>query len=234
MIRRLAAKRPDPPPRDYTYLSQLDARGWYAELTRLFKLSVDHDLGLAELSPTIILYCKLGNPGEATETEMGHFGLPTVQLISRDEGGHWLSYERLPAIIVNVDAPDDVIFKQLKRMLGEVRKYIKPPVAKPGRYHLNSRIDEDTFEKWENDKIVEFADLLAWNASLKARGEKHYREHELGERLGKDTSRTTSEAKATLKKALASLPALAAQIAEELESEQIAQQLTTDYVKRSL
>lgn len=170
----------------------------------------------------------LGNPGEATETEMGHFGLPTLQLVGPDRGGYWLSRERLPAIIVNVDAPDDVIFKRLKLMLGEVRKYIKPPVAKPGRYHLNSRFDEYTFAKWKNDKIVEFADLLAWNATLKAQGEKRYREHELGERLGKYTSRMTSEAKATLKKALASLPALAAQISEEMQYEQLAQQLTTE------
>jgi hypothetical protein len=234
VTRNLAAKRPDPPTCDYTYLSQLDATGWYAELTRLFKLSVDHDLGLAELSPTITLYCKLGNPGEATETEMGHFGLPTVQLVGPNQGGYWLSGERLPAVIVNVDAPDDIIFKKLKRMLREIRKYIKPTVAKPGRYQLNSRFDEGTFKKWQNDKIVEFADLLAWNAGLTARGEEHYWEHELGERLGKYTSRTTSETKATLRKALASLPALAAQIAEEWESEQIAQQLTADYVKRNL
>lgn len=227
---------PEPPePWEYGYLDQLDLRGWYKELTRLYKLSVDHDLGLVELSPTIILYCNLANPGEATETEMVQFGLPTVQLVGRGDGGYWLPSERLPALIVNVGAPDKVIFQELKQLLEEIRKYIKSPVAKRGRYSLNTHFDGDTFKKWREDKIVEFADLLAWNAAMKAQGRAYYSEYELSKRLDEDISRRmTSEKKKTLKKTLASLPALAAQIAEEWHPEQVAQKLTAAYVERRL
>jgi len=212
-----------------------DARGWYEELTRLYKLSIDYDLGFVELSPNIIVYCRLGEPGEETETEVVHFGLPTVEFVGPNNSGYWLPSDRLPAIIVNVNAPSRVISEQLKRMLAEIRKHIKPPVRKRGRYSLNDRFDYDTFRKWIDDRIVEFADLLAWNAAMKAEGKPYYSEYELGKKLDEAISRRmTSEKKRTLKKALASLPALAAQIAGEWDPEQRAQKLTAAEVAKKL
>jgi hypothetical protein len=218
--------------RDYSHLQQLDAKGWYDQLTRLCKLSIDKNLGLFKGDPNIVVFSRLGKPGEATETTIGQIGVPTVQFIGPREEGFRLPLERLPALVVNVEAPDEVIQSELKLWLKEVRKYVKPPVAKRGQYALNYCYDEDTFAKWRADKIVEFAELLAWRATLDEQTKRRYREHVLGEWVGKESARTTSEAKATLKRALASLPALAAQIAHDMVPAQTAQEMIGKYVKR--
>jgi hypothetical protein len=176
----------------------------------------------------------LAKPGEVTETEIVHIGVPTVQFIGPRDADFWLTRERLPALIVNVDAPDAVILNELKRMLEEVRKHFGPPVAKRGRYALNSRFDKNTFAKWRNDKIVQLADLLARNAALKARGASSRPDHVLGKLIGKNSARETSEAKATLKKALASLPALAAQIAQDMVRAQIAQEMIAARIAKDI
>jgi hypothetical protein len=41
-------------------LQKLDVEGWWTELTRLYKLSVDHNLGLHSDDPTIIIIRKAG------------------------------------------------------------------------------------------------------------------------------------------------------------------------------
>jgi hypothetical protein len=216
------------PTRDYRYLEQLDPLGWYRELTRLVRLSVDYDLGLVELSPDLILSCTWEGPGKETGTDLAHIGTQTIQLVGQQEKGYWLDSRRLPAIIVNPAAPDAIIIKELKKTLKEVRKYITPPVAKRGRYDLNNCFDKTTFEKWIDDRIVEFADLLAWNASQKVHNCEYYSEWVLGKWLGKSSARMTSETKKTLKKALGSLPPLSAQIANHWHAEEVSQQLTED------
>ena len=59
-MRKSPAKTPKPPTRNYAYLKQLDAEGWYAELTRLCKLSVDNDLRLFKGDPNICSLLQTG------------------------------------------------------------------------------------------------------------------------------------------------------------------------------
>ena len=84
--------------------------------------------------------------------------------------------------------------------------------SKPGPHALNSLFEVRTFLSWRNARIVQLAELLTWNAQRKARGLPRYPEHVLGGWLGLRDKIATNRAKGTLKKALASLPALAAQI----------------------
>jgi hypothetical protein len=222
--------------RDYAYLKKLDAKGWYAELTRLYKLSVDHDLGLHKDDPNIIIIRKAG---EADGTTIGQIGVATVQFVGRRGEGFWVPRERLPALIVNVDAPDEVILRDLKRTLKAVRSHSDAPVVARGRYALNSRFDEKKiFKKWQKDQIVQLAELLAWCATPDAPERQSYPDHIpdliLGKWVGKDDKEVTSEAKATLKKALASLPAFAAQIAQDMVPAQIAQEMIAARIAKDI
>jgi hypothetical protein len=199
--------------KDYDYLEKLDAKGWFEELTTLRKLSVDHELGLHKEDPNIFI-TPSGN--------VAQLGVRMVQVIEPSDAGFWLPRERLPALIVNLNATDEDIIAAVKRTLEE-RKPVGAPVRKPGRHAPNACFDKCTFEKWRNNQIVQLAYLLAWRAGLDAGDAKNYPDHVLGKWMTepKDTSeakkdltepKDTSEAKTVLKEALASLSALFAQI----------------------
>ena len=200
--------------KDYAYLKKLDTRGWRAQLLSIVRLSVENDLGLVEVLPNMMLLSRVGS-GATPRTMIWFHPVPTVQFIRPREGDFRLAPNRQPALIVNVNAPDAVIFSELKRALKVVRRVFPAPVAKPGRVALNSLFDEHTFAKWRREQIVPLAELLAWRATLGKRDARHYPDHVLGEWLGMTGPKHTSEAKATLKKALASLPALTAQFHQD-------------------
>ena len=179
-------------------LRHLDVQGWYEELTRIYKLSVDHDLWLADVLPGMFIWSPVGKPGEATETTIGYIAGPTAKFV------------------VNVNMPDANIHAEFKQWLEEVRKQIMPPVAKPGQYALNSEFDTRKFGTWQSEGIIQFADLLAWRATLGPLEAKRYPDWLLGRWLKRETPKNVSVTKATLKKALASLPALGAQVEHEM------------------
>ena len=155
--RRLAA-----PKETTSRLRHLDVQGWYEELTRIYKLSVDHDLWLADVLPGMFIWSPVGKPGEATETTIGYIAGPTAKFV------------------VNVNMPDANIHAEFKQWLEEVRKQIMPPVAKPGQYALNSEFDTRKFGTWQSEGIIQFADLLAWRATLGPLEAKRYPDWLLG------------------------------------------------------
>ena len=59
-----------------------------------------------------------------------------------------------------------IIFSNSSDGLEEVRKQVKPHVAKPGKQSPNAYFDGSTFANMAHRKIVEFAELLAWRATL--------------------------------------------------------------------
>src|SRR5271163_448938 len=100
-------------------------------LGKIFRLSAKNDLGWAEMVPNTTFFSTLGTDGGARGTILGQFGIPTVQFVrARAEGFH-IPVERLPALIVNIDAPDGVIMKEIKRTLTEARKQVGTPVTSP-------------------------------------------------------------------------------------------------------
>ena len=122
-----------------------------------------------------------------------------------------------PALLVHLNATDKDIHDEVKRVLREIRKLHHPSIASPpkrkaGQYSLNTLLDEKTFKRWRDNKIVQFASLLMWRASLDEKAAKPYKNKVLGEWLELPSEKETSEAKATLKNALANLPALLTQI----------------------
>lgn len=203
------------------------AKEWNAELARLRKLSVDHNLGLHKTEyNTFDLF-----------SGVGQIGIDLVQVIEpRDEGellqqeplqllvysdkpkeylldtGFRLPRERMPALIVNLSAPDELILEAVKREL-EKRKHSSAPVRKPGRHALSRYFDRYTFDKWQNNRIVELAELLAWRSKLAAEKKRLYPNCVFGEWLNKDANQT-NKAKGVLKDAIARLPAIFAQTIE--------------------
>ena len=90
-----AAKPTPPPKKSYAYLGNLDVQGWYAEITRLYKLSVDHNLELHSPDRNIIITC--GNGG----AQIGHIGGPHA------------------TFTVNINMPNAVLVLEFKRWLEE-------------------------------------------------------------------------------------------------------------------
>jgi hypothetical protein len=229
--------------KDYSYLDNLNAKQWYEELTRLCKLSVDNDLFLFNGDPNISLFCIWNKTREETETQIVHIGAPTIHLIPRKLKTA-RQYVRPPivapgpqlALVINLNAPNATILAEFERWLMSAREHVRPPVVARGRHTLKGSFDKGTaFKTWQNHKIVQLADLLALNAKRKARGEKPYTEAVLGERwLGMTEPKHTSYAKKVLKEALATLPALGAQIAQEMVNATIAQELIAAWIAKDM
>jgi hypothetical protein len=206
-MQRIRAEPPKPPKSDYSHLKTLGVRGWFTELVRLREQALKHNPELLTDDLKIVVRKIEDN------TRLFLPGAPIVQFVGPQKHDVTIPPHLFPALIVNINAPDAIIIAEFTRRLAEARKLFPPPVAKPGRHAPNSIFGRDTFTKWLREEIVRFADLLAWNSVLKSRGEPHYTELGLSQLINDQHSqRQTSEIKATLKRALASLPALAAQI----------------------
>jgi hypothetical protein len=213
---------------DYSRLENLTAEGWCHELLRLHELSVVQELGLHTNHSDIVVARKGG------KTVVGVVPIQTVQFVGPRNEGFSLPRERLPALIVSVEAPDAVILQEFRRTLKCVREHFPPPRAKPGRRAANSYIDEATFRLWIDARIVELADLLAWRTTLDRQTAAIYPDHVLGKWLGKPDAKATSETKSMLKRALASLPMLAKQLAYDAVSTSIAEVAIAVHVAREV
>lgn len=203
------------------------AKEWNAELARLRKLSVDHNLGLH----------KTDNNTFDIPSGVGQIGIPLIQVVEpRDEEallqqeplkllvysdkpkeylldtGFRLPRERMPALIVNLNTPDELILEAVKREL-EKRINSSAPVRNPGRHALSRYFDRYTFDKWQNNRIVELAELFAWRSKLAAEKKRLYPNCVLGDWSNKDANQT-NRAKKVLKDAIACLPAIFAQTCE--------------------
>ena len=122
-------------------------------MKRIWKLSEDYKLGLAEGLDERALRCDL-------------FAPQTVELIGPQQAGYVLKSHRLPTLIVYLNAPDAVILSEIKRTLKTIPKQLRPPLAKPGRAAFNTLFDAHIFAKWRSEKIVQLAQLLVWRAKL--------------------------------------------------------------------
>ena len=184
--------------KSYARVERLNAkgsvRGWYKELMRLYKLSVDHNLGLHSDHPNIIVIRK------ARGTTIVHRGGPTA------------------SFVVNVNAPDAIIYAQFDRWLEEVRKQFKPHVAKPGQHAPNGEFDKKKFRSWQSVGVVPFVDLLTWRAKLDPIEQKKFLKSDLGWWIGRFTSKDVNTTERITEKALASLVSLGAQLEHEIIS----------------
>jgi hypothetical protein len=192
--------------RSYARLRKLGVMGWFDELRRLYELSVQHNLNLHADDP------KVERRNIAGRTRIFLPGAPLAQLVTPVSHDVRIPTYLLPALVINISAPDEIVRTQFEKALAQARKQFPVAFSKPGPYALNSLFEMRTFLSWRNARIVQLAELLTWNAQRKARGLRRYPEHVLGGWLGLQDKTATSRAKGTLKKALASLPALAAQI----------------------
>jgi hypothetical protein len=176
---------------DYVHLRQLDAQGWYVELTRLYRLSVDHKLRLHAKHRHLVA---LSDAGVASIVHVG---------------GPYASF------IVNVNAPDAIITAQFERWREEVRKQIKAPVAKPGQRAPNGIFDDKKFGIWMSVSVVQFVDLLAWRATLAPSKKKEVLKSDLGRWIGRNSSKAVHTTESITKKALACIVSLGAQVEQE-------------------
>jgi hypothetical protein len=201
-----------PPPPDWfnleSYAFVADARAWRDALLR----------ANAKLDPS----WPAGKEGWrdiiGPEIENMHPGIipsPVVQLIEEPVRLHAIE---LPALLINLNAPDDIIREQFEAALRAARERHPSHVRKPGPPALNARFGEPQFYRWRRYKILPLVDLLAWRTRQKGK----ISDVQIGLWLGFDEDRAAKEieaAKKELFKAIDSIPALAAQVASEARAE---------------
>jgi hypothetical protein len=205
-----AAKTSTPPKKSYAYLGELDVQGWYAEISRLYKLSADHNLRLHSADRNIIVTHDAGG------AQIGHIGGPYA------------------TFTVNINMPDALLVTEFERWLEEVRKQLNPPITKPGPPSLNAKFDPNKFDAWRSTKIVEFADLLAWRATLPAHEQDEWKPAELGRSIGRNSSKDVNITTRILKQALASLQSLGAQVEHEMSQNQSARKAIATRIARDI
>lgn len=203
--------------KDWGNLENLDLSGWYKEISDLCRFSVDNDLGLFEGDPNITLTCEIGRQSEKGETNLGQIGVRLVRFLPTGETGHWVYPFQLPALIVNLNAPDEVIIREVTEALKEMRDRSGSPVPKSGNRAANSYFDERTFGKWKRYKIHTVVELLAWRAKLDPKTPRPP-DYWLSDWMGFAEPRDFSEAVNTLRDAIKSLPYLVAQLSYEAAS----------------
>jgi hypothetical protein len=86
----------------------------------------------------------------------------------------------------------------------------------------NSKFDDQTFGRWRDLKIAEFAELLAWRAGLTEAESEGISEAALGRWIGRHRSKDVNVTKKVLIEALASLAALGAQVEHQMTQDEIA------------
>lgn len=202
---------------NYARLRQLGVRGWFDELTRLYELSIECDLKLHRID-TKIETLTIGG-----RTKIYLPGAPLAQLVAPANNDVLVPKHLLPALVININAPDEIVRKQFEMALAQARKQFPSAFSKPGPRAPNSLFDARTFLSWRNAQIVPLADVLAWNARRTKQGLPSYPEYVLGGWLGLPDRPATNRAKNTLKKALASLPALAAQLKYDSDHRRVAE-----------
>jgi hypothetical protein len=241
-MRNLSPKKPDNVERFLkearARLPELDANGWSVELTELYDLSVTHNLGLHTPDPRTHAYADASGTNQSDEVHTIQLSVPTVQFVDAGDDDVRLLPQQRPAWIIDAKAPDAVILEQVKHALEERRKSSPPPVAKRGGHAPNNSIDAATFYKWRSSKIVELGRLLAWRATLDPREARQYPDHVIGEWLGFSgknvagmVAKRTNAAKKTLKQAIASRPALLAQITQQAELSMTPDEAMTFFLK---
>jgi hypothetical protein len=191
-----------PPSKDYSYLRTLGVRGWHKELMRLREQAINHNAELLRGDPKVEVHNITGN------SRVFLPGAPIVQIVGPKDHDVRIPRHLLPALIVNISAPESVIMPEFKRRLREAQDEFPPPLRKPGPHAANYRFGARIFKRWCIAQIVELADLLAWNVKCG----KPYKDVELGKLLKHQDKYQTARVKKMLKAAIAALPTLAAQL----------------------
>jgi hypothetical protein len=168
-----------------------DVEGWYGELERVYRSSVEHNLGLHKEDPRIKI---INNAGPVT---LVHIAGPFA------------------SFTVNVNMPDAILHAEFDRWLTQVRNQLPSPIKMRGTPSSNAKFNETKFEVWRETKIIEFADLLAWRATLDESERKKYRKSTLGRWIERYNSKDVNTTERLLRSALASLSALLAQVEHE-------------------
>lgn len=110
-------------------------------------------------------------------------------------------------------ATDADLIKGFRNALTEIRKTHPAPVTRRGPRAMTARFDEAVFHRWQKHRILEIADLLAWSIQEDVK----IGAARIGEWLFPSVTASAKrgqEAITVLQEALASIPALTAQIAK--------------------
>ena len=100
---------------DYARLKELGVRGWYDELRRLRELSIKHEVGLHADDPKVETHNVAGNPHVFLP------GAPVVQFVEALPDDAILPKHLLPALVINISAPDEIIRVEFERGVGRLR-----------------------------------------------------------------------------------------------------------------
>ena len=117
-------------------------KSWYMVLSRIYRASVTHSLGL-------------------------HVDDPFIRVIRRPDGADILQvggpYAKFET---NLAMSDEALTEMFHLWLTIARKQVPSPHSTRGPKALNTYLDKRTFAGWRNARIVEYAYLSIWSAKL--------------------------------------------------------------------
>ena len=102
--------------RNYAHLEQIGVRGWFDELRRLYELSIEQKLNLHGDDP------KVERRTIAGKTRIFLPGAPLAQLVTPVSHAVPIPTHLLPALVINISAPDEIVRTQFENALAQARK----------------------------------------------------------------------------------------------------------------
>jgi hypothetical protein len=190
--------------KDYTFLENLNARGWCAELIRVADAldSNDWRKEWRDIIPQCDDYVR------------AVISPPAVEVIDHEEAARKLEKLEEPAMLlrIHLGAPDATIMLAIREALLKARQNHPGPIKRPGKRSTGSTFNANTFASWRRHKIIQLAELLAWK---QRDGLKSISKAQIGRWLfSSDPKKSVEAAEKVMRRAIDSVPALDMQAAE--------------------
>lgn len=184
-----------------------DARGWRDELRRWHDLFDELRLGFPSLSSRLEPISIAGQD----KAQIRHAAV--ARLIGPHASRRELPRSLLPAIVVTLDAPDDVLRAAFEAELRKAREQHPFPLMKQGRKSVISHKPwPEVFASWIGNDILPLAEFLVWRSRCGSQGKDDYPDATFARWRNKDKG-TTAVTKVALSKAIESLPKLDREVA---------------------
>ena len=184
-----------------------DARGWRDELKRWYDLFDKLGLGFPSLGFRLEPISMAGR----IRLVIRHGAV--ARLIGPDASRRTLPRSLLPALIVTLDAPDDVLRAAFEAELRKAREQYPFPVMKQGKKSkISHKPWPDIFLRWINHDVLPLAEFLAWRSGFGSQGKDDYPDVTFARWRDKGKE-TTAVTMASLFRAIKSLPKLDREVA---------------------
>jgi hypothetical protein len=183
------------------------ANDWYRALTLIYKLSIRNRLNLVTADNVV--------SASTSTSDIAHVGGPYARFY------------------VDLNSPDGVIIAAFRHWLAIARDVVPAPTTKRGRSAFNGHFGPVEFDSWRSLRIAEYGALVIWRARSPL-NRQQITDKQIGDWIERRGSNILALTQAKLKQALTELPALAAQVAQEMANSPQSDAAIKEQIRRDL